>query len=337
MSTVGSGVRLLIFSVVTLLATGLLAMTITNYDGQTTTTYRAVFTDASNLVGGDEVRDAGVRVGTVSGVSLQDGDRALVTFSVASSVPLTSTTTVAIRYRNLIGQRYLAVEDGPPGGTTIPAGGQVPHTQNALNLTALFNGFKPLLQGLSPADLNTLSYDLVRVLQGEGGTVDALLNRVGTLTNTLADHDALIGSAITDLNQVLGPVTAHDRQLSQLITNLQQFVSGLSQDRKAIGSSLVGINALARVTGSLLGKARPDLAGDVKQLGRLAEKLDSKASQHLIRHFLTYTPYKMQVAIPEVTYGAFLNFYVCAAQMIEPNGKVTPWFFNKQPRCRPHG
>lgn len=337
MSTLGSGIRLLIFSVVTLLATGLLAVAITNYDGLETTTYRALFTDASNLVSGDEVRDAGVRVGTVSGVSLLDGDKALVTFTVSSAVPVTTTTTAAIRYRNLIGQRYLAVQDGPPGGTTVPAGGRVLHTQNALNLTALFNGFKPLLQGLSPADLNTLSYDLVRVLQGEGGTVDALLNRVGSLSNTLADHDALIGSAIDDLNQVLGPITAHDQQLSALVLNLQQFVSGLSQDRQAIGSSLSGINALARVTGSLLQKARPSLAGDVAQLGKLAEKLDSKQSQHLIRHFLTYTPYKMKVAIPEVTYGAFLNFYVCAAQMIEPNGKATPWFFNKQSRCKAGG
>lgn len=337
MSTLGSGIRLLIFSVVTALVTGLLAMTITNYDGQQTTSYRAFFTDASNLVNGDEVRDAGVRVGTVTGVSLSGGRRALVDFTVSSSVPLTTTTTVAIRYRNLIGQRYLAVEDGPPGGTTIPAGGQVLRTQNALNLTTLFNGFQPLLQGLSPGDLNTLSYDLVRVLQGEGGTVDALLSHVGSLSNNLADHDALIGSAISDLDQVLGPVTTHDQQLSALVLNLQRFVSGLSQDRHAIGASLAGINSLAHVTGSLLQQARPAVRTDIKQLGLLAEKLDSRGSQHLLQHFLSYTPFKMQVAIPEVTYGAFLNFYVCAANMIEPDGKTTQWFYNKQARCRVHG
>lgn len=334
MSTLGSGIRLLVFSLVTALATALLAMTIVNYDGQRTTSYRAFFTDASNLVSGDEVRDAGVRVGTVTGVSLSGGRRALVTFTVSSSVPLTTTTSVAIRYRNLIGQRYLAVVDGPPGGSTLPAGGQVMRTENALNLTTLFNGFRPLLQGLSPGDLNTLSYDLVRMLQGEGGTVDALLNHVGSLSNTLADHDALIGSAISDLDQVLGPVTQHDRQLSSLVLNLQHFVSGLSQDRNAIGASLAGINSLTRVTGSLLQQARPALKTDIAQLGRLAEKLDSTQSERLIHHFLNYTPFKMQVAIPEVTYGAFLNFYVCAVNFIEPNGKPSQWYFNHQARCK---
>src|SRR3954464_461294 len=120
--TLSSGVRFVIFAVVTLFATALLATTIGNYTFTSTQGYKAVFSDAVNLIHGDEVRMAGVRIGTVSGVKLVDGDKALVSFTGDKKVPLTTTTLAIIRYRNLIGQRYLALVDGPGGGSTLPKG-----------------------------------------------------------------------------------------------------------------------------------------------------------------------------------------------------------------------
>lgn len=335
MSTFASGVRLTIFTIFTVIATGLLAFTIANVDQAKSQGYKAIFSDATSLTHGDEVREAGVRVGTVSGVSLYHDSEAEVSFSLDTAVTLSSTTTLVIRYRNLIGQRYLAVVDGPAGGAPVKAGSVIPasRTQPALNLTTLFDGFRPLLQGLSPGDVNQLSYNLIQVLQGEGGTVDSLFTQVGSLTNTLANHDALIGNVINDLNSVLGPIDTHDQQVSALIGNLQHFISGLSHDRQAIGSSLVSINKLAGTTQSLLARARPALKADITHLGVLAEKLDSPKSQAILRHFLTYTPFKLQVSTPEASYGAFLNFYVCGVNFILPNGKTTKPMINSAARC----
>jgi phospholipid/cholesterol/gamma-HCH transport system substrate-binding protein len=335
MSTLAASVRLAIFTVFTVLATALLALTIANYDGHSATSYKAIFTDATNLRSGDEVREAGVRVGTVSGVSLYQDRDAEVSFKLDNEIHLTSTTELVIRYRNLIGQRYLAVVDGPAGGSRLQAGSVVPvsRTSPALNLTQLFNGFRPLLQGLSPADVNQLSYNLIQVLQGEGGTVDSLLTQVGSVSKTLAARDALIGDVISNLNGVLGPLDTHDQQVSQLIGNLQHFITGLSNDRGAIGRSLSSINGLAGTTQSLLAKARPDLKADVSHLGVLAEKLDSGRSQAILKHFLTYTPFKLKVSTPETSYGAFLNFYVCGVNFVLPNGSVTKPNVNSAHRC----
>jgi phospholipid/cholesterol/gamma-HCH transport system substrate-binding protein len=334
-STLGSGIRLAVFTAFTAVATALLAFTIANVDDQPTDGYHAIFTNATSLNSGDEVREAGVRVGTVSGVSLYDGTKAEVSFSLDRSVPLTSTTQLVIRYRNLIGQRYLAVVDGPAGGTPERPGSTIPvtRTQPALNLTTLFNGFQPLLQGLSPADVNQLSYNIIQVLQGEGGTVDSLFRQVGSVTSTLANHDALVGDVISNLNAVLSPLDTHEQQVSALIGNLQHFVTGLSGDRRAIGRSLVSINDLAATTQSLLTKARPALKADVAHLGVLAEKLDSHKSEAILHHFLTYTPFKLQVATPETSYGAFLNFYVCGVNFILPDGSTTKPFINSAARC----
>jgi phospholipid/cholesterol/gamma-HCH transport system substrate-binding protein len=334
-STAGAAWRFAIFAVVTVLATALLALTIANYDSQPTEGYSAILTDAVNVVGGDEVRFAGVRVGTVEGVSLHDGTMAKVDFTVSDDVEMTDTTRVAVRYRNLIGQRYLAIVDTGQAGEPLDPGAVIPveRTSPALNLTTLFNGFRPLLAGLNPTDVNNLSYELVQVLQGEGGTVTSLFRRVGALTGTLADRDQLIGDVIGDLDATLGPVAEHDEELGALIGELQRFLSGLSSDRDAIGQSLVSINRLAATTGSLLHDVRPSLAADIHHLGVLAQKLDAPKAREELRHFLNYTPFKLRVATPEASYGAFLNFYVCAVNFILPDGTTTPMQVNDAERC----
>src|SRR3546814_8101763 len=81
--------------------------------------------------------------------------------------------------------------------STIP----VANTEPALDLTTLFNGFKPLFTALDPDQVNELSMNLVQVLQGEGGTVASLLENTASLTGTLAGRDDLIGEVITNLSK----------------------------------------------------------------------------------------------------------------------------------------
>ena len=335
MTTLRATIKMAMFTVLTLLATALLANTIANRDTRETTPYRAVFVDAVNLNAGDEVRLAGVRVGSISSVQLYEGVKALVSFGVDHSVPLTTSTTAVIRYRNLIGQRYLALVDGPGDGRQLKRNEVIPESRTtpALNLNTLFNGFRPLLAGLEPAEINELSFELVKVLQGEGTTVESLFSRVASLTGALADRDALIGQVIANLNGALGPLDSRDKQLTELITNLQSFISGLADDRDAIGQSLVGINELTGTVASLVKEVRPSLQADVQQLGILAEGLDEADSRRMLEHFLTATPAKLQVSTPEASYGAFLNFYVCAANFILPDGTHTPWHYNETERC----
>ena len=78
-------VKLLVFVVVTSLATTVLVVTIGNLGFGSARDYRAEFTDATGVNKGDDIRVAGVRVGTVSKVEIIDRTRALVTFSVDGS------------------------------------------------------------------------------------------------------------------------------------------------------------------------------------------------------------------------------------------------------------
>ncbi|MET9670853.1 MlaD family protein, partial [Streptomyces sp. NPDC006475] len=184
-------VKFLLFAVVTILATTLLAATIVNISFAPEHTYRAVFSDVTSLEEGDDIRVAGVRVGEVEAIRIKDRTLAEVTFTVTRERPLLTSTGAVIRYRSLVGQRYVALTEGAGDGTRLKPGATIPlaRTQPALDLNALLGGFKPLFAALSPKDVNQLATEIVKTLQGEGGTVNSLLAHTASLTTTLADRD----------------------------------------------------------------------------------------------------------------------------------------------------
>ncbi len=309
--TSGDAVRLLIFILVTTIATGFLVVTIGNISFAASKQYKAVFSDATGVVKGDDVRVAGVKVGNVEKVEVVDRTRALVTFKVVKDQQLTDGTNATIRYRNLVGQRYIALTPGVGGPSVLADGATIPlsRTRPALDLTVLFNGFKPLFEALSPADINKLSYEIVTVFQGEGGTLESLLSHTASVTSTLASRDQVIGSLISNLNDVMVTIGNRDAQLSDLLVKLRQFVSGLSQDRQAILGSLDSISGLAVQTSDLVTGIRPGLTTDVKQLNKVAGTLDRNKAE--IDRALQVLPVKLNKVGRTATYGSFFNFYLC--------------------------
>jgi phospholipid/cholesterol/gamma-HCH transport system substrate-binding protein len=245
--TTGDLVRLLIFMITTGLATSVLVITIGNLSFGATKTYKAVFSDATGVVNGDDIRIAGVKVGTVKDIQVYNDDQAEVTFTVDADTRLDDATHATIRFRNLIGQRYISLTEQGKSDKVLDDGDTIPvaRTQPALDLTVLFNGFKPLFQALSPDDVNKLSYEIVQVFQGEGSTVENLLASTASLTQTLANRDQVIGDLLKNLRYVLDHVADRDQQLGQLIDSFRNLVGGLKHDRVAILSSLNGISDLA--------------------------------------------------------------------------------------------
>jgi virulence factor Mce-like protein len=317
----GPLVKLTIFALVTVLASYVLVTTITNAGYGDQLTYRAEFTDVAGLVEGDEVRIAGVRVGQVTGIGLADpatgkDDRPVadVELEVSKDVPLPAAVHATIRYRNLVGQRYIALTEGEgSSGETLDEGAVIPlaQTTNALDLTVLFGGFQPLLQALSPADVNRVSFEIIQVFQGEGGTMQSLLAHVGSLTNSLADRDHVIGSVIENLTTVMGTLADRDQQLSDLVVSLQQFVSGLSEDRNAIFDSLQTIDALATATSDFLEQARAPLAADIEGLGELSNNVAETGD--LVEKFLQTAPTKLDLTTRTAINSSWFNFFMCRA------------------------
>ena len=78
-------------------------------------TYHAEFTDVSGLAEGDFVRIAGVEVGKVKKISINQNNVAVVEFSADPTVVLTGGTKAALRWADPIGTRYMTLLEGAGG------------------------------------------------------------------------------------------------------------------------------------------------------------------------------------------------------------------------------
>ncbi len=336
MKTSAALIKLIIFMIVTSILTLFLAATIGNITIGGKKTYSALFSDVTGLLPGNDVRIAGVQVGQVDSIELYQRTLAKVTFSVEEQHPVAQSALLRLRYRNLVGERYIAITEGPGSAEPAAEGATLPlaQTRNALDLTVLFNGFRPLFQALDPQSTNEVAFELVQTLQGEGGTIESLMQRTASLTNTLADRDAVIGRVITNLSTVLDTLDNGD-QLSQLILQLKRLATGFAQDRVAIGQSIVGINALTTATTGFLQEVRPGLRADIKELGTLAGTLDTNKAT--VDGVLKRLPTKLDRIIGTATYGSWFNFYLCGfdGRIVLASGQVlTPQFVNTAARCQ---
>lgn len=320
-------IKSIIFIVITGAITAILGISIANSGTSGSVGYHAVFSDVTGLVVGNDVDIAGVRIGTVTSISVYDRRRALVGFSIQPGRQLPASVTATIKYLNLVGQRYIELGQGTgPVNRTLRSGGTIPlsRTTPALNLTELFNGFQPLFQALSPGDVNQLTSEIITVFQGESPDITALVATVGSLTNSLATKDKVIDQLIGNLDSVLRTISSRGDALGNLITNLQELVSGLAADRQPIGTAISAIGSLTSATAGLLQVARAPLQTDIVQLGRLATNLADNSPT--VNTFLQDLPAKMADIARLASYGSWLNFFLCNATVtglhIAPPGRL---------------
>lgn len=308
-----AAIRMAIFTAASVIVTGGLVMIMGNLGRGDQTTYKALFASASELVPGSSVRVAGVEVGKVTDVEFHGQTNALVTFQVDSGVPLTQESQASVRFLNLIGDRYMTLEAGTGGGSRLAPESTIPlsRTTPALNLTALFNGFQPLFQALRPEDVNKLAFNLVKVLQGEGGTIQELLANTASLTNTLADRDALIGEVISNLNALMVTVDDHHNELSDLIKALRGWFTDLAEDRETIGDSLDNISGFAQTLSDLLTRSRPLIKKDVAELRRVLTILNDPTNRAHLDQTLDLLPTMLARQTRTGVYGSWYNYYLC--------------------------
>ncbi|WP_263993371.1 MCE family protein, partial [Mycolicibacterium fallax] len=202
--------------------------------------YSAVFVDATRLEPGDSVRIAGIRVGTVREVSLLPDRKVLVKFDADRNTKLTTGTQAAIRYLNLVGDRYLELIDTPDSARILPAGAQIPESRTApaLDLDLLLGGLKPVIQGLNPEDVNGLTTSLVQILQGQGGTLESLLSKSSSFTNAIADNNEVVEQLIDGLRTTLDTLAKDGEEFAGSVDRLEELVKGLAADRDPIGTAI---------------------------------------------------------------------------------------------------
>ncbi len=299
--------------------------------------YSAVFTDVSSLEPGDSVRVAGVRVGTVDGVTLRSDNTVLVTFDADDDVVLTGGTGAAVRYLNLVGDRYLELIDGPGDSQVLATGAQIPaqRTQPALDLDMLLGGLKPVIRGLNPEDVNALTNALLQIFQGQGGTLQSLLSRTSSFSNTLADNNVALESLVDNLDAVLATLGEEGERFSGALDRFERLTTELAADRNTIGAAVDALSTGTASVAGLLSEARTPLAGTIDELHRVAPLVEK--DKDLIEISLQRAPENYRKLARVGSYGSFVNYYLCGITVrvtdLEGRTAVFPWIKQRDGRC----
>jgi len=312
--------RLAIFVAICLLAIFGSLMVFAQLRFQEEQVYKAEFTTVSGLEEGNFVRIAGVEVGKVKSISITPDAVAMVEFSTEDTVVLTEGTRALIRYDNLIGGRYLELQEGAGGikrlepGRTIPLG----RTEPALDLDALIGGFRPLFRALDPEKVNALSGQLIQAFQGQGATISSFLAQTAAFTNTLADRDELIGQVIVNLNGVLGSLGDQSDQVKRAVGSLSELVEGLEARKTELVEGLTRTSVSTGILTDLVEEVRPPLPKVVHETDRTAGIV--VADHEYVDNLLNTLPDAYQALARQGMYGDYFSFYLCDA-VLKLNGK----------------
>jgi phospholipid/cholesterol/gamma-HCH transport system substrate-binding protein len=254
-------IGLSLFMVVAVTLTWLVYATLRRDVAGRTVPYAAIFSDVFGLREGDDVRMAGVRVGRVEKIELQ-GELAKVSFVVQSDQQLLGPTVAAVTYQNIVGQRYLGLSIGQssePGvlgpGSTIP----VERTDPSFDVGALLNGYEPLFSVLNPHDADNLTKGVIASLQGDDGSIAALVDQTSRLTDSFAGKDQELGNVITNLNAVVDNLAQHNDSLDRLITATRDTVATFNARRPELVSSMGSISQVVRQLSTIADQVHPDL------------------------------------------------------------------------------
>lgn len=329
---------LIIFSIMIIVVFGQLRFDRTN-------AYSAEFSNVSGLRSGQFVRASGVEIGKVSKTELIDGGkRVRVSFEVDRSIPLYQSTTAQIRYLDLIGNRYLELKRGEGDGSdkVMTPGGFIPlaRTSPALDLDALIGGFKPVFRALNPDKVNTIASALITVFQGQGGTINDILNQTAQLTSQLGERDQAIGEVVKNLNKVLDTTVRHRKDFDQTVNNLEVLITGLKDHGDSLAGGTANVSNAAGTVADLLSEDRASIHKVINYLDAVQQPLVDQRQQ--LSDYLHKVPTALNLIGRGIgSYGDFVNFYSCDISLkingLQAGGPVRTVRIFHQPtgRCAP--
>ena len=308
-------VNVSVFTVVMVLVAAMLIVVFGEFRFGSDKNYHATFTDASRLKSGQDVRIAGVPVGSVKDVSLNEDNTVDVAFTVADRYQLYTSTRAVVRYENLVGDRYMEIASGPGDLVKLAPGSTLPkdNTQPALDLDALLGGLRPVLKGLDGKKINEVSNAVIELLQGQGGALASMLTSTSAFTQNLGARDQLIGDVITHLNTVLGTVDEKGAEFDATVDQLQQLLTGLAEGRDPIAGAIGPLASASTDLTDLLEQSRRPVQAVIENTRPLAQRLDerkadiNKVIEPLAENYLRLNALG--------AYGAFFNIYYCSIRM----------------------
>ncbi|MEW2015195.1 MlaD family protein [Rhodococcus sp. NPDC076796] len=317
-----------IFMVCAIAVTSLIWTTLGRSVAGETNTYSALFEDASGLQSGDDVRIAGVRVGKVEDVSL-DGHTARTRFVLEQDQTVFENTIVSIKYQNLIGQRYLALDTTGERGRTVDPGTTIgtDRTEPSFDVSALLNGFQPLFSVLDPEQVNSLSESIVATLQGDGVSISSLIVQSTALATEFAEKDEILGLIVTNLGEVLAGLADRGAETTTLIESTERLMTDLNAQAGPLTNTVRTLGDTAGPVAEMVDDLRPSLAGTIDRLADVTDLVNGDGAQ--LRTSIGVLPALLASFSRITENGSFINMYACNLDVSFAGVLLPPGIFSQ--------
>jgi len=195
------------------------------------------FDSASGLEEDVSVEIAGVEVGRVRKILLEDG-KALVILRIDSSIKLRKDVKALIRSRGMLGDKYVVLVQGSPAAPLIEPDGRIISTTTATDLESLMNVLGEVAENISK-----LTRSFANVMGGEKGEaslrsiVDSMKSVAETLDRTVQENNEGLVKIITNL--------------SEFSATINEISSKINEGEGSIGKLINEEDTVKRLNGTL--------------------------------------------------------------------------------------
>jgi phospholipid/cholesterol/gamma-HCH transport system substrate-binding protein len=317
----GTLVKVAVFTAASILLTVVLGMRIANV-GFFGDTYEmeAVFDNASGVFEGDAVKLAGVDVGRVTGTRIEDG-KAVVTFDVDREVKLTTESRVGIRWRNVIGLRFLYVYPGQ-GGEALSEGARIPtsRTDEAGDIGEFLNNLGPILRAIDPEDANAFLDAMNTALAGNETTVQALLSDGAVLAGELGDMDEDIGTLIDVSDRIMAAYASQDDAVGDIIEDLELIARELAGSSTEINLLVENFAVVQEQMTEILQQNRSNIDASIRDLDVVVRTIASNREE--LDHTLCSLPGGVVSYDQTSSWGEWFNVRIVEFTFKDEHGRV---------------
>ena len=269
------------------------------------TSYEAEFDNAAGVIKGDSVKIAGVDVGRVESTRIENGV-AVVSFSVDDSVALTDSSSAAVRWRNVLGQRFLYVYPGE-GGRPLGEGDRIPiaRTQAAGDVGELLNNLGPVLRAIDPAKANRFLDSVNTALAGNEATARRLLDHGASLAADLAEMDDRLASMVDSSDEILAAFAEQNGAIDSILGDLNSVGGELQRTTGDLNTVISDFAVVQKHIKSLLTENHNEIDSTLADLNTVAGTLAS--SRRNLARTLCTTPVGVAGYLQTSSWGEWFN------------------------------
>jgi len=266
---------------------------------------RAEFEDATGVMKGDAVKIAGVDVGRVTGTEIKEG-KAVLSFNIDKDIQLPTDSEVAIRWRNVLGQRFVYVYPGDDDevwdeGDTVP----LSHTNDVADIGEFLNRVGPILKAIDPEQANAFLDAVNTALASNEENVGALIDAGSSLASDLSERDGHIARTIGNADTIMEAFASQDDQIASIIDDLDNVSGVLARRTDDVNRLVTNFADVQEQLDELLATSSSNIDATIGSLDSVTSTLSS--NQKNLARTLRSTPGGVSNYFQTTAWGEWFN------------------------------